>query len=253
MIFDLRWTAVWRRNFRVWQKIVFVSLIGNFVDPLIYLLALGYGLGHFVGKLDGIPYLTFLTSGIVCASAMNAATFEALYSVYTRIASQKTWDGFLATPLDIYDILQGEVAWAATKGLINATAILIVAALLGLWSHWITLLSLPIVLLVGICFASMGLIVTAFAKGYDFFTFYQTLFIVPMMFFSNVFFPIDQMPSIIQYMAKALPLYHAIALVRPLMTGLIPNEILLHLGVLIAYTLVGFWLARFFLQRKVIN
>lgn len=250
---DFHWLPVWQRNFRVWHKLVIPSLIGNFVDPLIYLLALGFGLGHFVGQLDGMPYLVFLASGIICSSAMQAASFEALYSVYTRLSWQKTWDGMLATPLSIHDIVLGEALWAGTKGLINATAIFIVAAALGLIKVWSALWILPIVFLVGCCFSSMALIVTSFAKSYDFFTYYMTLFISPMMFLSGVFFPVDRMPMIIQQVAKLLPLYHTIQLVRPLMIGKPVSHLTLHLGVIILYTIGAYLIASHLLKKKVVS
>ncbi|MFP5344926.1 MAG: nodulation protein NodJ, partial [Gammaproteobacteria bacterium] len=100
---SLRWIPVWRRNFLVWRKLFGPSMVGNFVEPLLYLLALGFGLGVFVGEMQGMPYSVFLASGLVCASAMNTATFEGLYSAYTRMAHQQTWGGMLATPLMVGD------------------------------------------------------------------------------------------------------------------------------------------------------
>lgn len=250
---NLYWWPVWKRNFRVWRKLILPSLIGNFVDPLIYLLALGFGLGHFVGAMDGMPYLVFLASGIICSSAMQAASFEALYSVYTRLSWQKTWDGMLATPLDVHDIVLGEAIWSATKGLINATAIFIVAAALGLIHSWFSLWILPVVFLVGCCFAALALIVTAYAKAYDFFTYYMTLFISPMMFLSGVFFPVDRMPLFIQQIAKILPLYHAVQIVRPLLIGAPVTHIFSHLSVILLYTIAAYLVAVALLKKRVIS
>lgn len=129
---SLRFIPVWRRNFRVWRKLLLPSLMGNFGEPLLYLLALGYGFGRLVGQVEGLSYRVFLGSGIVCSSAMTAASFEALYSAYTRMAMQQTWGAMLSAPLEVDDIILGEILWAATKALLNSTAILIVAALLGL-------------------------------------------------------------------------------------------------------------------------
>lgn len=253
MNFNLQWFPVWKRNFLVWRKLLLPSLVGNFIDPLIYLLALGFGLGYFVGQIDGMPYLVFLASGIVCTSAMHAATFESLYSVYTRISWQKTWDSMIATPLDVNNIVQGEALWAATKGLINAAAILLVAACFGLIKHWMAIFTLPVVLLLSACFASIGLIVTSFAKSYDYFTYYMTLIISPMMFLSDVFFPIDRMPVAIQTIAKILPLYNAVVIVRPLIVGRPIHDLFLHVGVLVAYTVVAYLIAVPLLRKRVIN
>jgi lipooligosaccharide transport system permease protein len=102
--FSLRWTSVWARNFLVWRKLAVASLVGNFGDPFLYLLGIGYGLGGFVGAIDGMSYLMFFASGLVCSSAMNTATFEGLYSAFTRMNAQRTWDGMLAAPLTVDDI-----------------------------------------------------------------------------------------------------------------------------------------------------
>jgi lipooligosaccharide transport system permease protein len=252
-MFNLRWFAIWQRNYRVWLKLLIPSLLGNFGDPLIYLIALGYGIGSFIGSMDGMPYLVFLASGIVCSSAMNAATFEGMFSAYTRMAQQKTWEGMLSTPLNINDIVLGEMLWAGTKGLINATAILIVALGLGLVSNWYAVWILPIVLLMSTCFAGLALIVTAVAKGYDFFTYYLTLLITPMMFLSGVFFPLDKMPQAVQAIAKVLPLYNAVVLVRPLMTGRIPSLPWLHIGILLVYAAIAHSIAVKLARKRLIN
>lgn len=250
---NFRWFAVWQRNFRVWYKLIIPSLIGNFGDPLIYLLALGYGIGYFIGEMDGLPYLVFLTSGIVCSSAMNSATFEATFSAYVRYSTQKTWEGMLSAPLDVNDVVLGETLWAATKGLFNATAILIVAAFLSLVAGWKALWVLPIILLTGFCFATIAMVITAVAKSFDFFTYYLTLILTPMMLLSGVFFPIDKMPHAIQWGAKILPLYHAVALVRPLMTGRIVTNVPLHLSVLVIYTGIALSIAIVLVRRRLIR
>jgi len=162
--------AVWRRNFLVWRKLAAASLVGNFGDPFLYLLGLGYGLGMFIGEMSGIPYMAFLASGILCSSAMNTATFEGLYSAFTRMTQQRTWEGMMATPVTLSDIIAGEMGWAASKSLISGSAILIVAGLLGGIQTWQTAwLVLPVILLIGLCFAGLALIVCALSPSYDFF------------------------------------------------------------------------------------
>ena len=111
--------AVWRRNVLVWRKLIGPSLLMNFGEPFIYLMGLGLGLGLFIGQMSGLSYLTFLASGIVASSAMNTASFEGMYSVYTRMVPQRTYDSMLATPLDVDDIIAGEMLWCATKGAVG--------------------------------------------------------------------------------------------------------------------------------------
>lgn len=245
-----RFFSVWRRNARVWRKLMWSSILGNFGEPLFYLLALGYGLGRFVGELDGIPYLVFLASGIVCSSAMSAAAFECTYSSYTRLEHQQTWAAQLMTPLSMKDIVLGEVSWGATKALISSAPIVLVAALLGLVANWWALLTLPIVFLLGLCFAAMSICVTALAKNYDAFVFYVTLLLTPLMLLSGVFFPLSGMPQPLQTAMWCLPLTHAIALVRPWIIGAEVTRVWLHLLVLGAYTIAFTWLAFVLCERR---
>jgi lipooligosaccharide transport system permease protein len=195
---SLRWVPVWKRNFRVWRKLAIPSLLGNFGDPLLYLLALGYGLGDWVGEIAGMPYVTFLASGIVASSAMNTATFEGLYSAYTRMTQQQTWAAMLAAPLEVDDIVLGETIWAGSKSTISAAAILLVGWALGVVQGATILLAVPAALLIGICFGAAALVVTAVAASYDFFLYYFTLVVTPMMLFSGVFFPLDHLPAGLQ-------------------------------------------------------
>lgn len=242
--------SVWRRNARVWRKLMWSSIIGNFGEPVFYLLALGYGLGQFVGELDGLPYLVFLASGTVCSSAMLAAAFECTYSSYTRLEHQQTWAAQLMTPLSVRDIVLGEVSWGATKALISAAPILLVAALLGLVASFWALLALPIVFVLGLCFAAISLSVTAIARKYDTFVFYLSLALTPISLLSGVFFPLSGMPKPLQIAMWCFPLTHAIALVRPLMTDRAVTDVWLHIGVLVAYTLLSYWVALVLCRRR---
>jgi lipooligosaccharide transport system permease protein len=247
------WFAVWQRNFLVWRKLALPSLLGNFGEPLLYLLALGYGLGAFVGTVQGLPYIVFLASGIVCASAMNAATLEGTYSAYVRMSIQQTWEGILVTPLGVRDVVLGELAWTGSKALINAGPILVVAALLGAVHDWRALWVLPMAVMVGLTFGAMALVVTAFARGFDFFLYYATLVVTPMFLLSGVFFPLHGLPALVRDGAGFLPLSHAVEIVRPLMTGQPLEETGLHLLVLMAYAIGGFLLAVRLFRRRLIT
>ncbi|NOY63110.1 MAG: ABC transporter permease, partial [Gammaproteobacteria bacterium] len=182
--------ALWRRNFLVWRKLLGPALFLHLGEPLIYLLGLGYGLGHFIGDMAGIPYIAFLASGIVASSAMTTASLEGTYSVFTRMVPQKTYEAVLATPTDVDDILTGEMLWCATKALMSGTAILVVATLLGATSGWSVLWVIPVVYLMGLCFAAPAIVVSTFAPSYDFFNYYFTLVVTPMFILGGVFFPI---------------------------------------------------------------
>ena len=245
-----RWLPVWRRNARVWSKLAVASVLGNFGEPLLYLLALGYGLGGFIGRIGDLPYLSFLASGIVCSSAMITASFEGMYSAYTRMAVQRSWGAMLATPLSVADVVAGEAVWTATKSLVSSVAILIVATLLGAVSDSRAVLALPVVALTGLAFGSMALVITALARSYDFFLYYNTLVLTPVLLLSGVFFPLDTMPAAVQWGATALPLYHAVALVRPLLTHGMVTDAWLHLTVIAGYAVLMLTVAVLLIQRR---
>lgn len=244
---------VWRRNLLVWRKLLIPSLMLNFGEPFLYLLGLGMGLGRFVGELDGLPYLTFLATGLIASAAMNTATFEGLFSVYTRMGPQQTYSSLLAAPLDVDDIVAGEMLWCATKGTLSSSAILLVAALLGAISHWQALLCIPLFFLTGLCFAGPAIMVASFSRSYDFFNYYITLALTPMFIFCGVFYPIATLPETARELVGLLPLSHAIALIRPLAIGQEPADIALHLGVLSGCALVSFYWAVTLMRRRLVK
>ena len=249
----LRWRPVWWRNFKVWRKLLGAALLGNIGEPLLYLIALGYGLGAFVGQVGGLDYVTFLASGIVCSSAMNTASFEGMYSAYTRMEVQQTWISMLTAPLGIADVVVGEAMWAATKSLISAVAIYIVAAGLGAVSGWASLWVLPIAFLVGLCFGAWALVITALSHSYDTFLYYFTMILTPLLLLSGVFVPLEAMPAAIGHGAALFPLSHAVALVRPLMTGGEITQAGLHLAVVAGYAVLALVIAVRLLDQRLMK
>jgi lipooligosaccharide transport system permease protein len=245
--------AVWRRNFLVWRKLALPSLLGNLADPMIYLFGLGYGLGGLLPQVGGTSYIAFLAAGTVCASTMNAASFEALYSGFSRMHVQRTWEAIMNAPVGLDDVVAGECLWAATKATFSGAAILLVIALLGFTAGPLALMALPVIFLTGLCFAALGLIVTALAPSYDFFMYYFTLFITPMVLLCGVFFPVEQLPATVQAITGWLPLAHSVQLIRPLVFGEIPTNALLHVGALLAVTLAAFWLALGLTRRRLLK
>ncbi len=242
--------AVWHRNIRVWRKLLGPAILMNFGEPTLYLVGLGFGLGHFVGEMSGMSYLAFLASGVIASAAMTTASFEGMYSVYTRMVPQRTYEALLATPLEVDDVIAGEMIWCGTKALFSGVAILVVAFLLGVVNGWQALLTIPVVFLIGACFAGPAMIMSALASGYDFFNYYFVLVITPMFIISGVFYPVDTLPEKMQFVVELLPLAHAVALTRPLITGTELTQPLLHLGVLFAYALVSYYVAVVLVRKK---
>jgi lipooligosaccharide transport system permease protein len=251
---SLRWWPVFLRNLLVWRKLAIPSVLANIAEPLIWLIAFGYGLGALVGQVQlgdtTVPYLVFLASGSICMSAMNAASFEALYSAFSRMHVQKTWSGILNAPVSLDNVVVAEMLWAAYKAVFTVTAILIVMVALGISTSPKLFIAWLVLAGAGIAFASMALIFNALAKGYDFFNYYFTLFLTPMMFLSGVFFPRDQLPPLLRILSDWLPLTNAVELVRPLFMDRWPDTPLRHVLVLAAYAVVAFGLALVLTRRR---
>lgn len=248
-----RFIHVWRRNRLVWRKLAVPSILGNLADPMLYMLGLGYGLGAMLPEVGGMSYIAFLAAGTVCSSTMMSASFEVMYSGFSRMHVQKTWDAILNAPITLDDVVLGEVAWAASKSFLSGMAVLLVAWALGLVVSPYALLVVPLIFLTGLAFAGLGLIMTALSPSYDFFMYYFTLVITPMMLVCGVFFPVEQLPAWLQAVAQVLPLTHAVSIARPLMNGAVPSAATMHVIVLTVYAVVGFYIALVLTRRRLLT
>src|SRR5262249_28292839 len=150
-----RFVHVCYRNLLVWRKLAIPSMLGNLADPMLYMLGFGYGLGRMLPNMVGMSYIAFLAGGTVCSSIMMSASFEAMYSGFSRMHVQKTWDAIMNAPVTLDDVLVGEAVWAAMKSMLSGIAVLIVATALGLTASWLALWTLPIMFLTGITFAGL--------------------------------------------------------------------------------------------------
>jgi lipooligosaccharide transport system permease protein len=214
------------------------------------MVGLGYGLGAMMPNVVGMPYVAFLAGGIVCSSTMMSASFESMYSSFSRMHVQRTWEGILNAPVTLEDVVFAEWVWAASKSFLSGLAVLLVAVAMGLAQSWTMVLIIPLAFLIGLAFSGLGLIMTALAKSYDFFTYWFTLGLTPMMLLSGVFYPVSNMPGWLQAIANSLPLAHAVALGRPLLLGRWPEAPLLHIVVLAIYGVAGFWIAMVLFRRR---
>src|SRR5262244_169118 len=158
---SLRWVPVWQRNLLVWRKLAIASVLGNIADPLLYMLALGYGIGAFIPEVGGMKYIAFIGTGMVCQSAMFTSSFEAMYSAFSRMHVQRTWEAIINAPVSLDDVVLAEWIWAATKSVISVAAILVVILALGFGHSWLAIWVLPLGFLTGLCFAGFGLVMTA--------------------------------------------------------------------------------------------
>ncbi len=211
---------IWYRNLLVFRKNIKVNSLPPFIEPLLYLGAIGFGIGTYVGEVDGIPFVRFIAPAVLAASVMNASFFECAYGTFVRMYYQKAFEAIMATPVSIREIVMGEILWGATRGLISAGAILLVLSLLGLADLPQSLLILPLGFLAGLLFASIAACFAAVTPSIDALSYPSLLYIAPMFLFSGTFFPLSLLPEPLQIFAfVALPLTHVVTLSRGIMVG----------------------------------
>jgi len=250
---SLRFVPVWQRNFMVWRRYLFERVVSNIVEPAITLVAFGYGLGTLLPLIDGVAYLPYLAGGTLCVSVMYSAKFESLWGAYGRMEVQRTWAAIMNAPVSIDDVLLGELAWAATKSLLTAAAMLLIVWTLGIARTPRALIVLPLAFVAGLAFSAMALIVNASAKGWDTLSTYFTIVVTPMIFLGGVFFPLSRLPPWLQEFSSYLPLTALVALVRPLMLDRVPENAALHLALLFGYALVCYFIALGLSRRRLLR
>ena len=210
-----RAARVWRRNFDVFVRTWKVNFFPPFVEALLYLSAIGLGIGTYVGALDGVPYIVYIAPAILAISAMNSAFFECTYGSYVRMYYQKSFDAIIATPLSIEDVIAGELLWGATRAVISVAIMLPVLVAFNVITLPLSLLAIPLAFIGGLMFAGLAMCFTAITPGIDTLNYPAFLLITPMMLFSGTFFPISVLPAVFQFIAVAfLPLTHLVSLLR---------------------------------------
>ncbi len=218
--FSRRSLKVWRRNKDVFMKNVKLNFLPPFIEPLLYLFAMGFGLGFFIEEVDGVSYAKFIAPALISVSVMYASFFECSYGSFVRMYYQKTFDAIISTPLSIDDVITGELLWGATRSLINATVMLPAISLFGLIDYPCSLLIIPFSFLAGLLFASIAMCITSVTPNIMSINYPILLFITPMFLFSGTFFPLNVLPEVFQYIAIAiLPLTHVVMVIRALTFG----------------------------------
>jgi lipooligosaccharide transport system permease protein len=203
----------------VYTKLYRTSFALNFAEPALYLVAMGFGLGSFVKDIHGQPYINYIAPGIIASSSVFAAVYECTYGTYIRMTFQKTFDAILATPVNLDDLVAGELIWGATKSVIFGITIMIVVALFGLVDSTLIVLAIPLIFLGGLIFAELSVVFCAVVPGIDSFSYFYTLFMTPLFLFSGIFFPLDTMPKLVADLAWFTPLYHLVNVCRAFSTG----------------------------------
>jgi lipooligosaccharide transport system permease protein len=245
---------VWMRNRDVFMKTYKVNFILPFLEPILYLLALGFGLGGYIGAIDGIPYAVFIAPGLISISIMNSAFFECTYGSYVRMYYQKTFDAIIATPLSLDEVITGEILWGSTRSLINASLMLLVIIAFGLVSLPTALIIIPFSFISGFLFSTIAMCFTAISPTIDSLNYPIFLLITPMFLFSGTFFPISALPQPIQYASFAsLPLVHVVSISRALTMGRWDETLPLNLIWIALVSLVLFVLSVNLMKRRLIS
>ncbi len=208
---------VWRRNFDVFTKTIKVNFLPSLLEPILYLVAFGIGLGGFIPSIQGQPYIDYIAPALVAIAIMNGAFFECTFGSFVRMYYQKTFDAIVATPVSVEEVVAGELLWGATRSTFNATIVLAVIAIFGLIKSPLFLLVVPLAFFGGLLFGSIAMCFTAVAPNIDFFNFPSFLFLTPMFFLSGTFFPLTSVPLQVAAMA-VLPLTHVVNITRAVVT-----------------------------------
>ncbi len=245
--------AVVKRNLRVWRKYWISSFIGNLSEPLLYLLALGYGLGSLITEIAGMSYIEFIAPGLIVSAAMYGSTFEGTYGTFTRMVPQHTFEGMLATPLDVSEVVTGEVLFATFKALASGTAVLLVITLFGLITKPTAFFVPLLVVVCGFWFSSMAVLVSGLSPSYDFFNYYFTLIVTPMFLFSGIFFPLEQLPHWAQSAAWFSPLTHATSASRAIIWGNMGKALWLDIAWLTATAPVVLFSSIWIIKRRLVQ
>jgi lipooligosaccharide transport system permease protein len=232
-------------------------IVSGFIEPLLYLLAIGFGVGALVGArvvVDGHPlrYAVFVAPGMMASAAMNGAIYETAFNFFYKLKYVKLYDAVLSTPLGVADIALGEIFWALMRGTLYAVGFIVVMAVLGLAiSPW-ALLALPAAMLIGFSFAAVGTAASTFVRTWQDFDLVLTV-LIPLFLFSATFYPITVYPHALQLVVQLTPLYHGVDLLRSLTTGMIGPSILLDIAYLIILGAAALALAATRLERLLLK
>ena len=220
---------VWQRNATIFRKYWKTIMLPNLFEPLLYLTALGLGLGAFIreGGMNGLTYTQYIAPGLLASNAMFAASFESTFNTFIRLKIGRIYDAIVSTPVNAEDVVAGEYLWAGTRAALYGTAFLGVLTFLGfalspeallVSSPWALLIP-PVLLVVGVMFSVMGTLFTSLIESIDLYSYYFTLVVTPLFLFSGIFFPVQNFPAPVPQVAWFTPLYHAVNVCRGLASG----------------------------------
>ena len=212
------WMYVWFRNFTVYRRGWRTNVLPPFVQPISLLLIMGLGVGHYVGEIDGMPYLVFVTAGILVTESMLRAAFECTYASFYRMKYQNTFDAIISTPVSPGEVAFGEVMWGATKSLISSAVLFVVMFVIGVFDRPLALAAFPIIVIGGINFAAVSLIVSSRAREFEHFQFFFAI-LFPLIFLCGTYFPLDRLPFGMRCVLWMIPLTSVVDVIRAVIAG----------------------------------
>ena len=251
---SVRLYSVWFRHMRVYTQNLISNGFPPFLEPLIFLAGVGLGLGGYITqKIGGVSYIEYLGTGLLVTTAMFTSAFECSFGTFIRLEFEKVYDGMLAAPMTVNNLIVGEMLWAGTKGFFFTFAVLCILSIFKIILLPFGLLAPFVGFFTGLMFASFSLLVTSFVKNINHFNFYFTGFISPMFFFSGVVFPIENLPPWIRPIAEIVPLTHSVRIVRSICTNTYDPILLLDIiYILVFITVIGYFaIGR--LKKRLVN
>jgi len=245
---------VWLRNLYSYRRFIVSTIIGDLGEPVIYLIAMGVGIGSYMKLTSGEPYLNFIAPGLVVSSVMFASVYECTFGSFLRMIHEKIYSSIVSTPISTDEVIMGDILWGTTKAVLSGMIMFLVVMLFGIGSFVKLFPIILLMLLVGFLFSSMALIVTALAPNFDFFTYFLTLFVTPMFFFSGIFFPLDEFPNAVKVVSSFLPLTKAANISRFIMQGSVLNKnVLYDTFILIVWGLILYCAATLLIRKRLIK
>jgi lipooligosaccharide transport system permease protein len=237
------------RNWISFKSSAWIAVVSGFLEPVLYLLSFGYGVGSLVGNISTstgkVSYAAFIAPGLLATSAMNGAMLDSTWNVFFKLNESRLYNAILATSLGPLDVALGEIAWALMRGGAYAAAFTIIVSALGLVTTWWGILAIPAAVIVAFGFASFGMAITSYMKSHHEMNFFY-IFMMPMFLFSGAFYPLTVFPGWAQAIIKALPLRQAIELITSCMTG----HFTIHIFSNLAYFAVMIFVGLFFTTKR---
>jgi lipooligosaccharide transport system permease protein len=245
--------SIWYRHFRVYIRYMISNGFPPFLEPLIFLVAIGLGIGNMIAPIEGVTYIVFLASAIVIPPAMFTSAYECTYGTFIRLEFDKTYDGMLGASISVNDLLLGEIIFGGTKGMFFSLCVLIVISVFGLITAPMALLVPVIGLLTGLMFSALSLFVTSYVKTINHFSFYFTGFLTPLYFFSGAIFPLSVLPANIRWIAEIIPLTHPVRIARTFCTGKPSVDLIYDLIYILIFIVVFTFLGIYRLKKRLID